>query len=490
VATPAGIGAGQIVAKLLTLATEIAFDAAETGVNLANESAEFTQSKRELLKSVEDLVGDEPVLRIAIFKEIEALRALSDQYRSTVARGSRLIDERAAFNRRVASMTQLNRYQDMTFRVHRNHALQNYNTLFNVAARYAYLAARAYDYEMNFEDDDAASPVDIYSDIIKARNIGNITDGMPQMDKGGLAESLAKLKINYNSLKGQLGINNPQLEAGKMSLRTELFRILPAGQTNVQPVGNSQFPGGGTDSDTLWRMTLENARVDNLWNIPEYRYYARPFASDIDADGNAAVEPGLVFRFGTSILAGKNVFGKPLSGGDHAFDPSLYLTKVNGVGVWFSDYITDDVLNDLPQAPRVYLFPVGKDILGVPNSLAPDRFREWKIVDQFIPIPIPALTASLDQSSYVPLLDSLNGRIGSPRRFPSFRAYHDGGSAINMDELIFNTRIVGRSVWNTEWLLIIPGLTLNADPEEGLDRFINQVTDIKLVFQTYSYNGN
>jgi hypothetical protein len=235
---------------------------------------------------------------------------------------------------------------------------------------------------------------------------------------------------------------------------------------------------------------LENARVDNLWDIPEYRYYARPFASDIDADGNAAIEPGLVFRFGTSILAGQNAFGRPLSGGDHAFDPSVCLTKIHGVGVWFADYITDDVLNDLPQAPRVYLIPAGADVMAIPTTLAPNRWREWNVVDQIIPIPIPAVNASLDQSRYIPLIDSLNDRIGAPRRFSSFRAYHDGGAAINMDELVLNTRLVGRSVWNTEWLLIIPGLTLNADPDEGLDRFIRQVTDIKLVFQTYSYTGN
>jgi hypothetical protein len=490
IAVQGGIGAGEIVAKLLALSTEIAFDAAETGVNLANEAAEYTQAKRELLKSVEDLVGDEAIKRVAIFKEIEALRGLSDRYRSTVAKGSRLIDERAAFNRRVASMTQLNRYQDMAFRVHRNHALQNYNTLFDVAARYVYLAARAYDYEMNFDESDPASPSDLYADIIKARNIGGMANGVPQYGQGGLAGALAQLKINYDAFKGQLGINNPQLETGKMSLRTELCRILPAGQTNVQPVGNSQFPGGGTSSDELWRKTLENARVDNLWDIPEYRYYARPFASDIDADGNATAEPGLVFRFGTSIIAGQNAFGLPLSGGDHAFDPSLYVTKIKGVGVWFSGYLSDDVLNALPQSPRVYLIPVGADVMGIPNSLAPNRWREWNVVDQIIPVPIPALGATLDQSRYIPLLDSLNDRIGSPRRFPSFRAYHDGGAAINMEELVLNTRLVGRSVWNTEWMLIIPGLTLNADPNEGLDRFIRQITDIKLIFQTYSHSGN
>ena len=213
-------------------------------------------------------------------------------------------------------------------------------------------------------------------------------------------------------------------------------------------------------------------------------------ASDIDAAGNAAVEPGIVLRFGTTILAGQNVFGHPLSGGDHAYDSTVFANKIRSVGVWFSDYLSGDVLNDLPQAPRVYLIPVGSDIMSIPNSPTPDQVRVWNVVDQQVPVPLPSLTADLDRSAFTPLLDSLNGRIGSPRRYSSFRAYHNAESAVDLDELVFDSRLVGRSVWNTEWLLIIPGLTLNSEPDEGLDRFIDQVTDIKLIFQTYGISGN
>jgi hypothetical protein len=441
-----------------------------------------------MLRGLEDMVGDEPVLRVAIFKEIEALRALSERYRSVVAQGTRLIDERAAFNTGVAAMTQMNRYQDMTFRVHRNHALQNYNSMLDVAARYTYLAAKAYDYETNLDPSDAGSPSALYADIVKARSIGYLADGEPQVGMGGLAEILARLRINHEAMKPLLGFNNPQYETGKLSLRTEFFRILPSGET--QPSGNPDFPGGGEEADVLWRQTLENARVDNLWDVPEYRYLARPFASDIDADGNAAVEPGIVLRFGTTITAGQNVFGRPLSGGDHAYDPSVFATKVRSVGVWFSDYLSDDVLNDLPQAPRVYLMPVGVDIMSIANAATPDQVRLWKVVDQQIPVPFSSVTASLDQAGYRPLLDSLNGRIGSPRRYSSFRAYHNAEADVDYDELVFDSRLVGRSVWNTEWLMIIPGLMLNSDPDEGLDRFIDQVSDIKLIFQTYGHSGN
>jgi hypothetical protein len=494
VAVKAGIDAAEIALRVAELVSGISLSVAEAEVGLANDAAERLQSKRELLKGVEDLVGDEASLRIAVFKEIEALRALSDKYRSLVAQGARLVDERAAFNKRVAAMTQSRRYQDMTFRVSRNHALQTYHATLDLAARYAFLAAKAYDYETNFDVSDPGNPRDLYAEIIRARTPGLMVDGVPLAGEGGIAQSLAWLKSNYSSMRGQLGFNNPQTETGKISLRTELFRILPSaaeGEDPVtQPEGNSEFPGGGLDSDQLWIQTMQNARVDNLWDIPQYRYYARPFASDIDANGNAAVEPGLVFRFGTKIMAGQNFFGRPLGGGDHSYDPSLFATKVRSVGIWFSNYISDDVLAGLPQAPRVYLIPVGTDVMSIANSRTPDKVRFWNIFDQQVPVPVVSPSAALDRADYIPLLDSLNGTLGQTRRFSSFRAYHDAGDEILWDDLVFDSRLVGRSVWNTEWMLIIPGLTLNSDPNEGLDRFISQVKDIKLIFQTYGHSGN
>lgn len=483
-----GISGAQAALRAIMTAQEIALNVAEQEVELANDADERTQARRELLKGIEDLVGNEASVRLAVFKEIEAYRALSDRYRSLLAEGSGLIDERAAYNKRVAEMTQKNRYQDMTFRVQRNHALEQYDSMFEIAARYAYLATKAYDYETNFDPSDAGSPRDLYAEIVKARTIGYMPDGVPQVGEGGLSEVMARLRINYESLKGQLGFNNPQTETGKMSLRTELYRILPSGSAQPYAAG---FPGSGLDSDTLWRQTLRNAHVENLWDVPEFRRYARPFAAPVDADGNPVVEPGLVLRFSTSILAGDNVFGHPLSGGDHAYDPSVFATKIRSVGVWFSDYLSGDVLNDLPQAPRVYLIPVGQDVMSVANAPSPDQVRYWNVVDQTVPVPLPALTSNLDRSAYVPLLDSLNWNTGTEeRKYSSFRAYHDGGAAINLDELVLNSRLVGRSVWNTEWVLIIPGQTLNSDPDEGLERFISQVSDIKLVFQTYGHSGN
>jgi hypothetical protein len=69
--------------------------------------------------------------------------------------------------------------------------------------------------------------------------------------------------------------------------------------------------------------------------------------------------------------------------------------------------------------------------------------------------------------------------------------------------MLSNTRLVGRSVWTTRWLLIIPAGTLSADREFALEALIrgadlNQdgkldqpgIQDILIGFQTYSNSGN
>jgi hypothetical protein len=514
-----GMSAVEAGFKIAALVAEGVLNVLENELELFSQREEDALAAKEMLVELENKVGDEPIKRIEIFKEIQALRELSDQYRTMVDEGSRLIDQRAAFNKRVAAQTQQNRYQDATFRVSRNHALQTYRAAFDLAARYSYLAAKAYDYETNFDPDDPGSPSSIFGDIMRARTIGQFT-GEPRLGAGGLSEALAKLKQNYEVLKGQLGINNPQIEIGKLSLRTENFRILPKAdsvdQVSVDYLTNTAanvttittvttlssesaqqpangvygFGAAGQDSDELWKKTLRDSRVDDLWQVPEFRQFCRPFASETNSAGGHVAEPGIVLRFATEITAGKNAFGKPLAGGDHGFDPAHYATKIQSVGVWMSDYLSSDPLGDLTATPRVYLIPAGDDIMSISRSADPGLVRVWKVLDQRIPVPLPATAARLEQANWIPLLDSLNGQFGENRQYSTFRAYHDGTSTVDLDELVADTRLVARSVWNTKWVLIIPGRLLNADPNVGLDRLIDQVSDLKLVFRTYGISGN
>jgi hypothetical protein len=232
-------------------------------------------------------------------------------------------------------------------------------------------------------------------------------------------------------------------------------------------------------SDGQWRAELKRGRVDNLWNLPEFRRFCRPFAPE-----SAGPQPGLVIRFPTTVTFGRNFFDWPLGGGDSAYDPTLFSTKVRSVGVWFSDYNGIG----LSQTPRIYLVPVGSDVLRSPTF---DTFetREWRVVDQRLPIPFPIGFTALDNPAWIPMNDSLSGSFGEIRRFSSFRAYHDSGF-FDPNQTTTDSRLVGRSVWNTEWMLIIPGGTFLADPSQGLDTFISSVGDIKIFFQTYAYSGN
>lgn len=466
---------------------ELAMNIAEYSLEQweGNKRAEFEH--KEIIAEIDGLFSQEPDLRMAVFQELEVLRELSDRYRTVLDEGGRLVDERTAFNKKVAATAQMNRYQDMTFRVSRNHAMETYRNSFNIAARYAFLAARAYDYETNFDANDPGSAQPVIESIIQARHIG-LYDGEALQGEGGLSDALATLNANYMALSSQLGITNPQLETGKISLRTQRYRILPKGA--VQPVGMDNLPSPGGDSDSLWKETLHRAKVADLWSVPEFRQYCRPFEAEENASGEHVAQPGLVLHFSTEIDSGANVFGHPLAGNDNFYDSSVYATKISSVGVWFSDYLSDDLLNDLPETPRVYLVPVGTDIMSVPNSPNPDKTREWTVVDQRIPAPIPVTGSDLDDAAWSPLYDSLNGEFGEMRRFSSFRAYHDGSNEVDTDELITDCRLFGRSVWNTQWVLIIPGASLNADPDEGLQRFMEQVSDIKLVFETYGISGN
>src|SRR6185369_16705843 len=106
--------------------------------------------------------------------------------------------------------TQQNRYQDITFRFSRNQALEQYRSSFDLASRYAYLAASAYDYDLNLGPDDPGSPLEIMTDIVRQRTIGFVDgNGNPQVGEKGLAEDLAKLRDNYDILGSRMGLVNP-----------------------------------------------------------------------------------------------------------------------------------------------------------------------------------------------------------------------------------------------------------------------------------------
>lgn len=462
----------EIAASSTDFAADRVGTAAETQIQLNDTALDLFNVSGE----IDILMRKEPALRAEIYARAEASQQLIGKYNTELANGLEVFEQLVTFRRQGSAAIQEYRYEDMAFRIFRNDALQKYRAAFEQAARYVYLAAAAYDYDTNLLGSDAQAGQSFLTDIVKERSIGQILNGSPVSGSRGLADPMARMKQSFDVLKGQMGFNNPDVETNRFSLRYELFRI-----------------ADDADSDETWRQLLESKRVDNLWDIPEFRRYARSFAPE-----SAGPQPAIVVTFDTSVLFGLNFFGNELGPNDSAYDSSQFSTRIRGIGTWFEDYA------DLPLAntPRMYLFPIGADIMRAPGA---DNFsvREWQVLDQKIPVPLPIGATDLDRFDWLPIVDNQIGSSVEIRRYSQYLAHHYS-EPFDASEIISSSRLIGRSVWNRKWMMIIPGASFLNNPGDGLDTFINGqeipggggerdgigVSDIHLFFTTYSYSGN
>jgi hypothetical protein len=514
-----GIAGGVAVAaeaamNLVDLSTDMAefvqTHKAETGefkVDLNNEQIDQLSELEGMVEEFQSMAAAEQTQRNAIGAAVQNLEVHRQEYITAQAEGFSLLREREAFNKILAAKVQKNRYQDMVFRLSRNEAMSKYQSSFNAAARYTWMAVRAYDYETSLDPGHPAAPGTLLDQIVKERQLGAWVDGAPQQGHGGLAEILARTKGNFDVFKGQLGINNPQAQDEKISLRNELFRILtldskladaqklaenvaklkiPDSQLTIDQrlqIATLEDPGNqaalkqGPASDDRWKDAIKSRMVPDLNQLPEFVRHCRPFAT--------GVQPGLVIRFSTSIEPGKNFFGHPLTAGDHSYSTANYATKIQGVGVWMDNYNAAG----LSISPRAYLVPVGTDYLRTSSATQPIT-RAWNIVEQRIPAPFLINASHISSPDYIPTLNGIDGSFSDLRRYSDFRMYHDNGDPLaDGSELIKDSRLISRSVWNSQWLLIIPGAGLDADPEAGLKKLTDNISDIKLYFLTYSHQG-
>ena len=472
--------AGDIAVQSIGLAADIG--KAISDLTIDTQINQIT-AKEELLNSlyeIQSLVKQEADQRIAVFKAVQTLQSAGADYRTTLANGARLIQERSNYNKQVAVQNQQAQYQDFTFRFSRNTALEQYRSAFDLASRYAYLAASAYDYDLNLGPDDSGSPLGIMADIIHQRSIGFVDGtGTPQVGGKGLAEDLAKLNANYQVLSSRMGLLNPIQENETISLRASLFEL------------------GSETNDTAWFNKLSTYYVSNLWAVPEFRRYCRSFAPETNGP-----QPGLVIPFCSVIKSGQNFFNQPLGANpDVSYDPSVYSTRIASVAVGFNNYngYINGANTPMSATPRVYMIPVGADVMTIPND--PNlSVRYWNVCDQKIPLPYPATSADFSNPDWRPFVDSVSGTsgtFGDIRQYSSFLAnannsywyyinnYTNSPSFPSADQ-----RLIGRSVWNTQWLLIIPGASLLNDPNAGIQAFMSTVDDIQLNISTTGYSGD
>ena len=457
---------------------------------IAKDLANLTFESHKIVSEIQKLIMEANEAALALDSANAALVNAQEAFAAVLSDGQTVLAKRERLRKQANNRIAVGRYQDMAFRTFRSDALARYSSAFDLAKKYTYLATMAYDYETALGMSTTNNANSIFREIVGARALGFMDNGEAQLGgihgDGGLADVLARLKANWLVLKGRLGINNPQTETGWLSLRTELFRIPPT----------------GTDAATAWQNQLSTYRVDDLLSNPEFRRYCLPFES---STGLKPQEPGLVIPFSTTIDFARNVFGWPLAGNDNAFDSSHYATKIRKLGVRFVGYNqSSNVVAALANEPRIYLVPAGFDVMRSPGSAGGDLLA-YNVVDQVVPLPFPIGNSSLDEPDWMALYDAFTG-IGDPlasiRRYPSLRAYHDQFS-FSDDDMISSTRLVGRSVWNTRWLLIIPAGTFHADRDFALKALIQGadlngdgkldqqgISDIQIGFEVYSNSGN
>jgi hypothetical protein len=482
----AAVDAGTLIDKLAhqeqVVSTEADLETQKRILELNTQAGTIWDASNEAAKKVVDAA----LAYLSSLQKIDVVLQKSEtcrmQYERAKAAADQILNEREQARRIWATDLTDRRYRNMAYQIIRNDDLVRFDQAFAMARRYVYLAAKAYDYETGLLRQDGAVGQpgrEFLSQIVRSRALGRFLDDGTPLPGGstgdpGLADIMARMNANWFVLEGRLNFNNPQTEAGIFSLRQELFRIPP-----------------GDAFDKTWREVLAKYKVADVRDLLEYRTYCLPFSPA------GAAEPALVIPFSTTINFRENFFGLPLTAGDNAYDSTHFATKARGIGVWFANYRNTMLANQ----PRVYLVPVGSDRMRVPDGVG-ETVRSWDILDQALPIPYPLSNESWMRPDWNIRADVLGGEFFVRRRYASLRAYHDSG--FNMAEMTLNSRLIGRSVWNTKWLLIIPGGTLLADAEKGLEQFIRGrelaygsgtydgqgVKDVKLYFLTYSYSGN
>lgn len=343
--------------------------------------------------------------------------------------------------------------------------------------------------------------------IIQARALGVVKDGVPQftgsrIGDSGLSGALAELYADWSVLKGRLGFNNPDAYGTTASLRMENHRIVPGGE-----------------GDAAWRDILQRARRDNILEDVD----VRRMCLGMNRTGGLPV-PGLVVEFSTVIEEGLNFFGQPLAHGDHAFSSSSFATKVFALGVALEGYKGMDTPGfntgtvsgtggttptdpdatfldptGMSATPYVYVIPVGLDSMRSPPLGDQGTVRTWAVEDVTVPMPFNVGASDFSSKKYWQSSDSLQEPLYALRKHQAFRPVPSatlftaniyGGSGGLQRSQFTNSRLIGRSVWNNRWKLVVPGTSLLNNPEDGLDRFIRTVKDIKLHVVSYSYSGN
>lgn len=448
----------------------------------------FDSVEKQHVVEFERLYDEVLATAFDITRKLTDLQRANERVSKLYGEANHILSERETFRQRAASVIQGYRTRDLVFRELRNEELEQYKALYDLAQTYAYATAKAYDYETGLL---SSSEGDAFVDqIIQTYSIGS-WDGANPIETGagdsGLASILGGLRDDWAVAEGRLGINNPDQNGTVFSLRQELFRIRAD-----QPTA---------DDDLLWKQVLQQHIMSDVMNDPDVAMYANNIQK---ADGSAV--PGIVISFATTIEPGLNFFGWPLAGGDHAYSQSSFATKIFSSGLIFSGYVGMDPYsegmpgasgpassdpNALAATPYAYLIPAGMDTMRIPPLGDTNQIHSWEVKDQALPLPKNIGGVEFSGTQFFTPQGTLNEQLWIARKHQAFRAVDDPVYFYStMPAEFTNSRLIGRSVWNSQWKIVIPAYSLLNDEQEGLDRFVKSVSDIKLFFRTYSHSGN
>ena len=324
-----------------------------------------------------------------------------------------------------------------------NEALEQYRSLYDLAARYTYLSAKAYDYETGLLG--STSGQTVINSIVASRSLGDLTGGVPQatvstFGDAGLAGTMARMQADWAVAKPRLGINNPDQNGTLFSLRRELYRI-----------------ADGTVGDTAWQQTLEQNIMSDIMADSDVAAACRNLRN---ADGTAV--PGIVISFSTVVKDNVNFFGRPLAAADHTFSPSNFATKIYAVGLSFPGYVGMDPYrigvvnagsasysgtNALSATPYVYLIPTGTDYMLAPPLGDTGTVRSFKVNDQALPLPFNLGATAFSSTQYFDANGSLSEQPWVLRKHQAFRPVSDAAFFYsNIPAEFTNTRLVGRKI--------------------------------------------
>jgi len=464
------------------------YESVVVGLEAAQMELDFTQDEKQAIYEYKQTYN-ELLAQVYTFNGLSANLQTADQnVKNLLATAQSILADRESFRQRAAAVISGYRTNDLTFRTFRDESLEEYRSLYDLAGRYTYLAAKSYDYETGLLGTSEGKSV--VAAIVASRALGDLSGDTPRattssLGDSGLAGSLARLNADFSVVKGRLGINNPDQYGTLFSLRGELYRI-----------------GSNTAADKdAWQQTLEQSIKPNLMADPDVARYCNNLKKP---DGSPV--PGFLITFSSTIQHGKNFFGLPTAAGDHAYSPSSYSTKISGSGIVLKGYVGMDPyaegnpgaggpnINDpnaLSATPYVYLIPCGEDSMLAPPLGDTNTLRSWTVHDQALPLPFNLGASAFNSTRLFNAASTLSEQAWIQRKHQSFRPVSDPAFFYSSVPSEFtNSRLVGRSVWNSKWKIVIPAYTLLDDEQTGMNRFTSSVQDIQLFLRTYSHSGN